>query len=1140
MKHTAARKILSLLLALILTASLLPATVAKAAEPPVTQHLQRLGSLDLTAPTVPYCKTDGSWASVSPAENITDTQEGWAWYAVETGEYAAKTLILDGVYIGAFATEGLRVPDGTHIILTEGSVNTVYVEAFDGTSVTTGISAVGALTVSTTGGEAAMNITAHYGLQPNGETKLNNVNFNFSHPEDDHFSYALYGYAASVEINGGGMYTLSGAGGMETTYFRATDCTLNLTADSSQNALMTRESARFNNCTATFTGGLGANGVRCMGEVFSALDSTLTFTGQSRVIPHVYTYPGHGMHIDSTMTISNSVVTATAGQDANALYLDNQWNTPTVKNGSVLTLTSVNAPALCSEYETFGVGNSTVTARVTESGHAIHLPYGSLSVSGSTVTATAAGEGSAVFAKYSLGAADSTLNLTAGSKGGDGFTSTVSGDVLLNSSTVSVNAPAGAGLAAKRDLTANTSDLHITAAQTALSSTGNITLLNTTAKLQSADKTVLSAGGTISIAEAETPYNISGASVSGPLTGELSTTTITQTGSAPVVLSPKADTRPVVVHQVLPRTTQLNLDLQSLVTYQNVYGTTTTVDPRYNDITDCAEGWSWYCKPNEKYPARTLVLDGFTLDVTANGSQVLPVIQGISTLHLVRLGSGITIHLADGSKNTIAVHCDIDQTKEKHPSVLKFNALQVGGNCTLTGSGTLNLSATAEAYSYLCETYGLQGPWIYTAGKYHMAHAGTEGGELTVKSGTLKVHTAGPQDQGSALDNLTIDGGSVEFSSSSTEHSALSADNLTLHGGTLRIPSGGSNGLGSLSVRSLNVTGGSAYLNDFNANYTDISGGVLYGNIGYFVDLTVSGGILNANCTSYDVNLTGGVTSGVLHAYETIDIQDDACVIATEIAAQALNDSTPIDTGITMGTADKPLSVTNAKTDAGAVLTSLSGPQSFQSLTGTDYPNPLVINPHLAPDSCNTATWAAGEVQRAETLSLIPGTLRYLDMKESITREQFAMIAVLTYEALSGQPAPDPTGLKNPFRDTDSPWIIQAYHLNLVTGMTDVRYEPASTMTREQAATLLTRVYKRSAMAGWTLETDGNYKLSYTKPAPFADDAKIASWAKDNVYFMAANKVINGVGGNRFDPKGTASVQEALIIALRIIDTFGK
>ena len=1134
MKRTTTRKILSLLLALVLTVGLLPATTAEAAELPASKHLQRLGSLDLTAPTVPYCKTDGSWANVSPAENITDTQEGWAWYAVETGEYAAKTLILDGVYIGAVATEGLRVPDGTHIILTEGSVNTVYVEAFDGTSVTTGISAVGALTVSTTGGEAAMNITAHYGLQPNGETKLNNVNFNFSHPEDDHFRYALYGYAASVEINGGGMYTLSGAGGMETTYFRATDCTLNITADSSQNALMTRESARFNNCTATFTGGLGANGVRCMGEVFSALDSTLTFTGQSRVIPHVYTYPGHGMHIDSTMTISNSVVTATAGQDANALYLDNQWNTPTVKNGSVLTLTSVNAPALCSEYETFGVGNSTVTARVTESGHAIHLPYGSLSVSGSTVTATAAGEGSAVFAKYSLGAADSTLNLTAGSKGGDGFTSTVSGDVLLNSSTVSVNAPAGAGLAAKRDLTANTSDLHITAAQTALSSTGNITLLNTTAKLQSADKTVLSAGGTISIAEAETPYNISGASVSGPLTGELSTTTITQTGSAPVVLSPKADTRPVVVHQVLPRTTQLNLDLQSLVTYQNVYGTTTTVDPRYNDITDCAEGWSWYCKPNEKYPARTLVLDGFTLDVTANGSQVLPVIQGISTLHLVRLGSGITIHLADGSKNTIAVHCDIDQTKEKHPSVLKFNALQVGGNCTLTGSGTLNLSATAEAYSYLCETYGLQGPWIYTAGKYHMAHAGTEGGELTVKSGTLKVHTAGPQDQGSALDNLTIDGGSVEFSSSSTEHSALSADNLNLHGGTLRIPSGGSNGLGKLSVQHMTVDGGVAYLNSIGAiSYAvlEVSGGAVYAKDCRLARISVSGGTLCVDAISDIIQLSGGVTAGALRADEEITIQDDACVIATEIAAYSL---------CTIGSSDKPLPVANAKTDAGTVITSLSGPQSFGRLTGTDYPNPLVINPHLAPDNCNTATWAAGEVQRAESLGLIPGTLRYLDMKESITREQFAMIAVLTYEALSGQPAPDPTGLKNPFIDTDSPWIIQAYHLNLVTGMTDVRYEPASTMTREQAATLLTRVYKRSAMAGWTLETDGNYKLSYTKPAPFADDAKIASWAKDNVYFMAANKVINGVGGNRFDPKGTASVQEALIIALRIIDTFGK
>lgn len=1146
MKRTTTRKLLSLLLALILTVGLLPASTARAAELPATKHLQRFSSLDLTAPSVPYCKTNGDWANVSPTENITDCQEGWTWYAVETDGYAAKTLILDGVYIGAVATEGLRVPDGTHIILTEGSVNYIYVLSFDEQAVTTGISAVGALTVSTTGGEATMNIEAHYGLQPNGETKLNNVNFYFSHPEDTNFSYALYGYAAAVEINGGGMYTVSGVGGMETTSFRAVDCTLNITAENGQSALMTRESARFNNCTATFTGGLGANGVRCMGDAFSALDSTLTFIGKTRVLANIITYPGYGMHIDSTMTISNSTVTATCERDGNALYLDAQWNTPKVQNGSTLNLTAVNTPALVSKYDYFRITDSTVNARTTESGHAVQLLKGQLVVTNGTVNATAAGEGSAIWTYGGVQANDSTLNLTAGSKGGDAVTCSAA---ILSTSTLVANAPAGGGLVAEHNITAKASDLNITAAKTTLSvpgdstlpNSGSITLLNTTATLQSTGKTAISAGTSLSIAGPETPYNISGASVSGPLTGELSTTTVTQTGSAPVVLSPKADTRPVTVHETLPRTTQLKLDLKSPVTYQNIYGTTTTVDPLYNDITDCAEGWSWYCKPTGDYPARTLVLDGFTFDLTFKSRAEFTPVFGQNDYHLVVLGSDITVHLADGSKNTIAGHCDIDMRSEKQPHPLDLSALQVGDNCTLTGGGTLNISATAEAYSRTCKTYGLQGPWIYSSSGYGVQHIGTEGGSLTVKDATLKVRTDGPYDQCSELDGLTVHSGSVEISSSGD--TALSLMKLALHGGTFRIPSGGSNGLGELAVWDMIVDGGTAYLNDVTSiSYAslDLSGGAVCADYIGLSRVSVTGGTLCSDLTNETIRLSGGVTSGALRAYEEITIQDDACVIAPEIKAQPYSPHVGAKTVITIGTADKPLSAANAKTDAGAVITNLSGLQSFQSLTGADAPHPLIINPDKAPDSYNTATWATTEVQRAEDLNLIPGTLRYLDMKEAITREQFAMIAVLTYEALSGQSAPDPTGLENPFIDTDSPWIIQAYHLNLVTGMTSVRYEPASTMTREQAATLLTRVYKRAALNGWTLATDGNYKLSYTAPTPFADDAKIADWAKDSVYFMAANKVINGVGDNRFDPKGTASVQEALIIALRIIDTFGK
>ena len=83
-------------------------------------------------------------------------------------------------------------------------------------------------------------------------------------------------------------------------------------------------------------------------------------------------------------------------------------------------------------------------------------------------------------------------------------------------------------------------------------------------------------------------------------------------------------------------------------------------------------------------------------------------------------------------------------------------------------------------------------------------------------------------------------------------------------------------------------------------------------------------------------------------------------------------------------------------------------------------------------------------------------------------------------------------------------------------------------LNREQCATMLTRVFKRTTMPGWTLETDGSFTLDYEQPAAFADDEEISGWAKDSVYFMAANGIINGMGGNLFAPRNMTPDQEAL------------
>ena len=87
-------------------------------------------------------------------------------------------------------------------------------------------------------------------------------------------------------------------------------------------------------------------------------------------------------------------------------------------------------------------------------------------------------------------------------------------------------------------------------------------------------------------------------------------------------------------------------------------------------------------------------------------------------------------------------------------------------------------------------------------------------------------------------------------------------------------------------------------------------------------------------------------------------------------------------------------------------------------------------------------------------------------------------------------------------------------------------------------------------MPGWTLATDADFPLTFTRPSTFADDADISTWARESVYFMVANGIIQGVGNNSFAPRAVTSEQEAqgyaqatreqaLIIAVRMINNLG-
>jgi len=193
--------------------------------------------------------------------------------------------------------------------------------------------------------------------------------------------------------------------------------------------------------------------------------------------------------------------------------------------------------------------------------------------------------------------------------------------------------------------------------------------------------------------------------------------------------------------------------------------------------------------------------------------------------------------------------------------------------------------------------------------------------------------------------------------------------------------------------------------------------------------------------------------------------------------------------------------------------------------------------------------WAKAELEKAEEMGLIPEILDGADLTADITRAEFAAVAVKAYEALANGAAIP--AVNNPFTDTSDVEVLKAYNIGAVNGTSATTYDPDALLNREQAATMLTRVFKKVTLAGWTLPTDSQFTLPYTKPAAFADDKDISDWAKDSVYFMAANGIINGVGNNKFAPKNVtteeqatgyanATREQALLIAVRMVENLGK
>lgn len=169
------------------------------------------------------------------------------------------------------------------------------------------------------------------------------------------------------------------------------------------------------------------------------------------------------------------------------------------------------------------------------------------------------------------------------------------------------------------------------------------------------------------------------------------------------------------------------------------------------------------------------------------------------------------------------------------------------------------------------------------------------------------------------------------------------------------------------------------------------------------------------------------------------------------------------------------------------------------------------------PAYSNASTWAVKEMDEAVAADLIPGILQGADMKQPITREEFAALAVRLYEKISGMAA-EPVS-PNPFKDTTNVEILKAVSVGITNGTGDgTTFSPKLLITREQCATMLFRTIMK-------LQPDENYSIAGLPDFP--DQKQISSYAVEATKYMAKIGIVKGNAEGYFMPKSDTTISTA-------------
>lgn len=212
----------------------------------------------------------------------------------------------------------------------------------------------------------------------------------------------------------------------------------------------------------------------------------------------------------------------------------------------------------------------------------------------------------------------------------------------------------------------------------------------------------------------------------------------------------------------------------------------------------------------------------------------------------------------------------------------------------------------------------------------------------------------------------------------------------------------------------------------------------------------------------------------------------------------------------------KPQLLTNSSYDNGRLIFSRNSLSTY----GVGYKTP-------APAFADTAKhWAKDNIDFVASRNLISGTTATaFAPNTAIARADFLMaLGRLSGADVGIYKTSSFTDVKA--IDTAMPYIEWAVKNKIVSGYGNGKFGPNDFITREQMAMMMVNYAKATG-----------YKLPTTIAAvTFSDSAEIPAYAKDAVKDIQQAGIMQGKGGNTFNPQGNATRAEAATILCRLVE----